>query len=243
MKILSSLRIPTVSCLTFLVFAGAFGLGGCTEKKEKQPPLTAAPTKKVESPPPPQTEKAAPLSLGHRFPVGPRLVLLPGKGAGPIRFGATVETIERHMEGPCDKKTDDRCLYVRAAIEFFLEDGKLQRIKAHRRDREVTNPPANGEKYYGSLRGIVLPQIMLGLHRHIVLEEFGEPKEKKAVSPPGPDGLVDRHSYEGIRFEYDTIENGSTVLAAIEIYPSQSPYAPPLPPKPKGPPVKEQRAK
>lgn len=69
---------------------------------------------------------------------------------------------------------------------------------------------------------------MLGLHRHIVLEEYGEPVKKEAISPPGPDGLVDRHYYEGIVFEYDKIENGNVVLSAIEILPSETPHTPPM---------------
>lgn len=200
----------------------------CTREKEE-----AAPVKKTQEPaqkPPAQKEKPKLLALGHRFPVGPRLVFVPGKGAGAIRFGATVETIERHMGAPCDKKTEERCLYVRAAVEFFLEDGVLVRIKAHRRDRKVSDPPAKGDKYYGSLRGIVFPKIMLGLHQHVVVEEFGEPKKKEPVSPAGADGLVARHYYDGINFEYDKIENGNTVLSAIEVYPSETPYEPPRPP-------------
>lgn len=252
MKILSSLHLLPIGCVVFMVSTGVPGLSGCTEKKEASPESQEVKQQAVESSDN-KEDKSAPLSLGHRFPVGPRLVFLPGKGVSAIRFGATVETIERHMEAPCDKKTEDRCLYVRAAVEFFLKDGALERIKGHRRDRDVMSPPDGGEKYFGSLRGIVQPKIMLGLHRHIVLEEFGEPKKKEPVSPPGPGGLVDRHYYDGINFEYDKIENGNTVLAAIEVYPTDTPYSPqPKPgelgaplraPATKGPPPPEQRAK
>src|SRR5690606_32091636 len=124
---------------------------------------------------------------------------------------------ERHMDAPCEKKTEDRCLYARAAVEVFLTEGKLSRMKAHRRDRKVTDPAPGKDEYFGSLAGFVPPRIMLGLHRHIVLEEYGEPVKKEAISPAGPDGLVDRHYYEGIVFEYDKIENGNVVLSAIEI--------------------------
>lgn len=247
MKIPSSSHLTLMGSAAFVLAIAVCGLSACTEKKQSPPPPPAAAEKKVE-PAPKTEEKPAPLSLGHRFPVGPQLVFLPGKGVGPIRFGATAETIERHMGAPCDKKSESRCLYVRAAVEFFLEDGVLVRIKAHRRDRVVADPPAEGEKFYGTLAGIVEPRIMLGLHRHVVLEEFGEPKKKEEVSPPGPDGLVDRHSYDGINFEYDKIENGNTVLAAIEIYPSKTPYTPPamagaLVAPPRGPLRPEPRAK
>ncbi len=244
----------TKNCITSLPFSttiallavasSALGLGACDGKKKPDPPQVEEKAEVEKSPKAEETtEKPAPI-LGHRFPVGPPLVFLPGKGVGAIRFGATVETIERHMQAPCDKKTEDRCLYVRAAVEFFLEDGVVKRIKAHRRDRKVTDPPADGEKFYGSLSGLVQPRIMMLLHRHVVLEEFGEPKKKEEISPPGSDGLVERHFYDGINLEYDKIENGNVVLSGIEIYPSETPYAapradggltpPPLRPLPQG---------
>lgn len=229
MKILSSLHLTSTYGAVFMLSIAVCGLSACTAKKKSPPPPAPTAEKKVE-PAAEKKDKPAPLALGHRFPVGPQLVFLPGKGAGAIRFGATVETIERHMGAPCDKKSENRCLYVRSAVEFFLKDGVLDRIKAHRRDRGVSDPPASGDKFFGTLSGTVAPNIMLGLHRHVVLEEFGAPKKKEAVSPPGPFGLVDRHFYDGINFEYDTIENGNTVLSAIEIYPSETPYSPPVPP-------------
>ncbi len=212
--------LPFGACLVIFT-------GGCD--REKDPPPAAKKAQEQDGKAPEKQEPPKPLALGHRFPVGPRLVFLPGEGVSAIRFGATVQTIERHMEAPCDKKTEERCLYVRAAVEFFLEDGVLARIKAHRRDRKVDDPPAEGDQYFGSLRGIVRPKIMLGLHQHVVLEEFGEPKRKETISPPGSDGLVARHYYDGINLEYDKIENGNTVLSGIEIYPSDSPHEPPRP--------------
>jgi hypothetical protein len=149
-------------------------------------------------------------------------VFLPGQGVGPIRFGATVATIERHMDASCDQISEDRCLFVRQAIEFFLEDGKLVRLKAHRRDRVVKNPPKEGDQYFGTLRGLLFPKIMLGLHRHVVEEEFGAPHKKEPKDPPGADGLVDRHYYDGVTLEFDQIENGNIVLSAIEVFPSET---------------------
>jgi hypothetical protein len=149
-------------------------------------------------------------------------VFVPGKGAGAIRFGATVATIERHMAAPCDQKTEDRCLYVRQAIEFFLEDGKLVRLKAHRRDRRVAGAPADGDRYFGSLSGLLPPKIMMGLHQHVVVEEYGQADKVEAITPTGPDGQVARHYYDGVILEYDKIPNGNTVLGAIEIYPSET---------------------
>src|SRR5690606_14469156 len=124
-------------------------IGGCTEK-EKAVPAPAPASEPSQSEP----VKVAPLlSRGHRVPVGPELIFVPGKGAGAIRFGATVETIERHMDAPCEKKTEDRCLDARAAVEFFLTEGKLSQMKAHRRDRKVTDPAPGKDEYFGSLAG------------------------------------------------------------------------------------------
>jgi len=242
MKYSSCFRCHLVqAAFSSLVFLGLLSAGAGCSKKEEKPAPAAEPTPEASVEKPAETPK--PLALGHVYSVGPRLVLMPGKGAGAIRFGATVETIERHMEGPCDKVTAERCLYARQAVEFFLTDGKVSRIKAHRRDRKVTDPAPGKDEYFGTLAGIVQPTILLGLHRHVVLEEYGEPSKKEEVSPPGPDGLVDRHYYDGIVFEYDQIENGNIVLAAIEIQPSQTPYVPkvtqPSTGAPKGPPKPE----
>jgi hypothetical protein len=216
---------------SFLVLVGLSSVCmGCTEKKDPPPAPMPAKTPAPAPAVPQEEEEKSRMQLppGHIYSVGPQLIFVPGKGAGAIRFGATVETIERLMEAPCDKKTEERCLYSRHAVEFFLKDGVLSRVKAHRRDRKVTDPAPGKDEYFGTLSGLVLPTILLGLHRHVVLEEFGEPSKKEAISPPGPDGLVDRHYYDGIVFEYDQIANGNIVLAAIEVVPSKTPYVPPL---------------
>lgn len=195
-----------------------FATIGCSKKDEAPPAPAPAPSATAEqkSPPP------VPLVKGHQYPIGPRLVFVPGKGVGAIRFGATVETIERHMEAPCDQKTPERCLYVRQAVEFFLKDGVLVRLESHRRDRKVDGAPPDKDQYFGSVRGILPPKIMMGLHEHVVIEEYGEPDKKESIEPPGPDGLVARHYYDGVILEYDKIENGNTVLASIEIVPSET---------------------
>lgn len=152
------------------------------------------------------------------MPLGPRLIVDPGKGIGAIRFGATVETVERHMDASCEIKTEDKCIYVRQAVEFAFEDGVVSGIRAYRRDRRVNG--TNEPQFYGTFRGILFPTIMLGLFRHVVIEEFGEPQKIEPLS--GPDGQVERHTYDGVLFEYDKLENGNIVLAAIEVVPSKT---------------------
>lgn len=204
-------------------------MSGCTCDAEVEATTSTQPPVTEQVPEQKPAAEAVQPPKGNPMPTGPRLVAMPGKGLSAIRVGATRETIERHMGEPCDIVTDDRCAYIDEAVEFFLEDGTLVRIKAHRRGRSV-----NGTKdqYYGTFRGVLLPTIMMGLHRHIVLEEFGEPEKKEPVNPPGPDGLVDRHFYDGIILEYDLIDNGNTVLAGMEIFPSDTAKEVTLPPPP-----------
>jgi hypothetical protein len=220
-----------LGALSLLLALTFIPLTGCrkseTKKEEAQSAdpaalATADPVAKVDKKPPP-----AP--LGHRFPIGPRLLVVPGRGLGAIRFGATFETVERHMAAPCDLKTETRCLYVRQAVDFTMKDGVVVGMKAEMRDRPVKNGPATGDKAFGSFNGLVPPEIMMGLHRHVVIEEFGEPDKKEPVENPKGHGLVDRHFYDGLIFEYDKIENGNVVLAGIEIVPSET--APPAGPK------------
>lgn len=169
----------------------------------------------------PEKKEAPAIAPGSPYPQGPRFIIVPGKGFGPIRFGATVETVERHMGAPCELKTETSCLYVRQAAEFTFKDGVVAKMKAHMRDR-IAQGPSGKKQAYGSFNGAMAPKIMLGLHRHIVLEEYGEPERKEPVKDPPELGLVDRHIYDGLVLEYDKIENGNIVLAGIEVTPSET---------------------
>lgn len=213
------------------VLATSLGLTlfGCKCDPEKQvsggpvsAPVSSSPAPEVSAAPEGEPKKHKPLFLGHQYPIGPELIVVPGHGISAIRFGATIPTVERHMEAPCDKKSETRCLYVRHAVEYFFEEGKLVRAKVHRRDRQVTDPPENGEKYFGSFRGAMRPRIMIGLHRHVAVEEFGKPDRIEKIEPKGPDGQVERHFYDGVTIEYDVIENGNVVLSAMEVFPSDT---------------------
>jgi hypothetical protein len=167
--------------------------------------------------------QAKPAPLGERVPVGPRQIVLPGHGITAIRFGATVETIERHMKAPCDVKTETRCLYVKQAIDFTLEKGALARAKVHLRDRLVPGYP---ERAFGTFYGGMQPDILLGLHRHIVHEELGKPESSEEVGSGEKLGLVARDFYPGVILEFDKIDNGNIVLAAMEVFPADVPMDP-----------------
>lgn len=169
-----------------------------------------------ETPPPGKVLGQAGRALGHPHPVGPPLLLAAGESLGPIRAGTNLETLARHMEGPCDLRSEQRCIYVKQAVELTLDDGIVVGIKVHRRDRLVPGSPSEEEhRFFGTFNGGMQPKLMLGLHQHIVLEEYGEPLKKEPLS--GNNGEVERHVYEGIVFEYDRIDNGNTVLSAMEL--------------------------
>lgn len=157
---------------------------------------------------------------GNPSALGPELIVVPGKGMSAIRFGTNFETLARHMEAPCDVRTETRCVYVDQAVDFGMKDGVVASMKIYRRDRRV--PDVSGTRYFGSFHGAVPPSILPGLHRHVVEQEFGKPKSVTPVDPPGAEGLVERHFYDGLVFEYDRLENGNVVLATIEIVPDKA---------------------
>src|SRR5688572_2668829 len=72
-----------------------------------------------------------------RIPSGPRFAVVAGKGIGPILTGATLATVERHMQLPCPDKSDSYCRYVDRGVEFRFADGKVNRILIHRGDRKA----------------------------------------------------------------------------------------------------------
>jgi hypothetical protein len=92
-------------------------------------------------------ERGAPLAPPPwRIPVGPKLSIEPGQGLGPIRFGAHLETVERLIGEPCEQKLEQpggvvACRYSAQAVEFFLEDGKVTRMRVHRLGRPFQPEP------------------------------------------------------------------------------------------------------
>lgn len=193
------------------------GTAGC---KKKGPP---APEKPVASASPAPVVSSTPSARprGETRPAGPRQVVLPGQGITAIRFGATIETIERHMRAACDIRVGDpkavsRCVYVKQAVDFSMEKGELVRAKVHLRDRLVPGYP---DQAFGAFYGGMKPDILLGLHRHVVHEELGKPERSETVGDGKSLGLVARDYYPGVTLEYDLIDNGNTVLAAMEVYP------------------------
>lgn len=155
--------------------------------------------------------------LGNPTPVGPPLEVLPGRGIGPIRFGATFETVERHMTNPCDVRTETKCIYVNQAVEFTMQEGVVARIHVHRRDRPVSAGAKGQPHYFGSYFGGLRPEIVLGVHRHIVLGEVRPAERVEKVEGENPYGTVERHHYPGLVLEFDRLSNGNVVLGGFQV--------------------------
>ncbi len=141
--------------------------------------------------------------------------MLPGIGISAIRFGTNFETLARHMEGPCQIRTETRCVYVDQAVDFTMKDGVVSAMKVYRRGREVPGVPG---KLFGFFKGFLPPKIQLGLHRHIVAEEIGTKPESVEEFPAANGGfVVAREKYHGLIIEYDRLANGNTVAATFEV--------------------------
>ncbi len=153
------------------------------------------------------------------IPVGISLPILPGQGVGPIRFGATVETIERLMQQPCDEKRQDApsrlaCRYSAHAIEFFLENGALQRVRIHRLGRPFFKEPTPD---FGIYNGRFESGVSLGMLQPAVQELLGKPRRVRSVQEPGLFNTVELHEYKDFVLEYDRSQSGQIVLGGIEL--------------------------
>jgi hypothetical protein len=201
-------------------------LAGCTcstptsEKTQPVPSATAA----ASVVPAASGAPVRPTDLGDNLrvptawpiPVGPKLEILPGEGLGPIRFGATVATIERLMEAPCEVKTEASCLYIGRAAEFILKDGAASEIRAYRQDRPAT--PGN---VYGIFNGRLRNGVTFLMKESGVRELMGPPLKQDTVPGGGPNDTVSVATYPGIRIEYDRIPNGNIVVGGVVITPTK----------------------
>lgn len=145
-------------------------------------------------------------------PSGPRLAILAGQGIGPIRVGATVATVERHMEAKCDHVDERRCVYVDRAVEIELEGGVARAIVVHRVGRV-----AIGERRYGFFNGGFPPDVAMGMIPAAVQKSLGPPQRIEPVAEPGPHGTRERHYYAGMVLEYDLVDPPKLALGAVRI--------------------------
>lgn len=160
----------------------------------------------------------------YRVPVGPVLAVLPGEGVGPIRFGATLKTIERLMEAPCTEKTETDstvlCRYQAHAVDYTLRDGVLTEIHVHGTEREFT--PGKGldvGNTYGVFNGGFVNGARFGMYPKFV--RLGQPLRTETVKP-GRFPTVEKHYYDGLVLEYDKLQNGNVVLGGAVLTKSNS---------------------
>jgi hypothetical protein len=149
-----------------------------------------------------------------RIPSGPVLQIIPGQGVGAIRLGATVATIERLMDLPCEFKTEHACRYVARAVEFFLDDqGYTNEIRAHRVDRPTTPEGRTFGIFNGRMEEgvtfMMLPKGAQGL--------IGPPQKTETVTQENPFNTVQVDYYDGMRIEYDRVGPEKIVVGGIII--------------------------
>jgi hypothetical protein len=165
-----------------------------------------------------------------RLPSGPVLEILPGQGVGAIRFGATVETIERLMGTPCEFKTEQACRYVGRAIEFSLDDkGVVNEMHIHRVERPTTPEGRTFGIFNGRMANGLSPMMIpSGVHGLI-----GDPQKVEKVADGGPAHTVEVDTYDGMRIEYDELGPAHLVVGGIVLVKgSKTGAAPSAPPSP-----------
>lgn len=215
------------------------GCEGCSGKQrlssaERDQTLASA----IAAPPMPSVGRGAVDSIGHAANVipgqGPKRVefaaprlgiplpILPGQGVGPIRFGATKETIERLMGAPCEDATESLCRYVGRAVDFKLEAGVVKEIRVSRKGREAKRSADGSIIEYGFFNGALLPDLYFGMQPSALQEQLGAPQSVEKVAPMAADGFSERHVYDGVTLEYDLWSNDKLVLGAAVLTKSES---------------------
>jgi hypothetical protein len=151
------------------------------------------------------------------IPVGPTLPIERGKGLGPIRFGARLDTIERLIGEPCEDKTEEPsgevvCRYSAQAVDFFLTKGEVTKIRIHR----VGRPFKPGSKAdYGIFNGRFVEGAGMGMLEQGVQEFLGKPKSVRKVEGENPFGTVEIHEYDGCTLEYDRLGPDRVILGGV----------------------------
>ena len=213
------------SCAVWLLLGSSLSLAafGCKSSKSASPPATtASPSASVAvapSKPPSEVPAPAPPPMGSvQLPEGPVLAIQAGQGVGPIRIGATVKTIERLMEAPCEVKTPDMCRYVVRAVEFDLKDGVTERIVVHRHERPAGVDASGKPRTYGFFNGGIPPGVGLGMIPKAVYDIIGKPVSSERVTSKNDNNTIARDTYPGgMVLEYDEYSNGRVMLGAVII--------------------------
>ncbi len=125
-----------------------------------------------------------------------------GKGIGPIRFGATVATVERLMGKPCTERSEARCAYPDRGVILELQDGVVAAIDVFRGGRLRTDT-ADPEDVFNVFNGAIPPDILPGMVPEAVQEALGNPERIEKLTATSATNTVERHYYEGGILDYD----------------------------------------
>ncbi|MEB2312464.1 MAG: hypothetical protein OZ921_04520 [Sorangiineae bacterium] len=198
-----------------LALLGALPLSGCDRSEAPASGRASSATPSASVAPAPA--RAAERFVGHAPPSGPLLPIQAGKGVGPIFLGATIPTIERHMQLPCELESADQCRYIGRGVDFFLKDGALERVHVQRMDRPAGKDAAGRERHYGIFHGAIPPDLKLGMLPWAIHEHLGEPKRVERLTEKNPNGTVYVEHYEGMELEFDELGPGRVVLGGVWI--------------------------
>lgn len=160
------------------------------------------------------------------MPAGPAFAIEPGVGFGPVRFGATVATIERLMAGKCEELTDQYCRFVSAGIQYDLTNGVVSGMAVHRHDRLVDGT----DKVWGQTRCAIAPDITPRVIQSYVHSLLGKPESSEEVALPNANRTALREVYPGVIFEYDRGEfTNELIVGSIRVVKSDTPVKAKLP--------------
>ncbi len=202
---------------------------GCKSKTSSAPPPAASSSASALAPvasaapsssaPPSDSSAPTPLPTSTvKVPEGPSLAIQAGRGVGPIRIGATVATINRLMEAPCDVQTPEVCRYIVRSVEFFLDkNGVTDRIVVQRHERYAGLDAQGKPQVYGFFNGGIPPGAGLGMVPKAVLEIIGKPLSSERVTEKNLNNTIVRDTYPGMVLEYDEYKNGKVMLGAVII--------------------------
>jgi hypothetical protein len=149
-----------------------------------------------------------------RIPLEPRVAILPGQGLGPIRFGATRQTVERLLNAKCSEATETLCRMWGHAMDFVFDAGGVSEMRVHGEERKFSDKPGDT---YGFFNGAFPEGAALGMYPKFLIEELGEPMRVEKVDAAAAERFptVERHHYEHMVLEYDRLKNGNVVLAGV----------------------------
>jgi hypothetical protein len=208
-----------------------FGVA-CKPKAHPTKPAEAHPVASAASASVIGSTSAAPPRRSFVVPAGPAFAIEAGIGMGPVRFGATVATIERLMEGKCEELTDKLCRYIKAGVEYELNDGVLAGMVVYRHDRPVEGSPG---KFWGRTRFAIPPDITPRVVVGYVHSILGNPESSEKLDGKNPNRTLLREQYPGLVLEYDRGEyTQELVLGSIRVLKLTNPPKPKPTAKPKG---------